>query len=64
MNPGELGWELYVNLGDLPALYDNLLANGQQFGLEHVGNRVINTLRIEKGMSKNIPFFGFVIFIL
>ena len=50
---GELGWELYVNMPDLPGLYDSLVANGQQFGLGHVGNRVINTLRIEKGNNKS-----------
>jgi len=46
---GELGWELYVNLKDLPTLYDSLVHEGQEFELGHVGNRVINTLRIEKG---------------
>ena len=38
---------------DLPGLYDSLVANGKQFGLGHVGNRVINTLRIEKGNNKS-----------
>jgi len=46
---GELGWELYVEMKDMETLYDNIINKGVDLGLAHVGTRVINTLRIEKG---------------
>jgi len=46
---GELGWELYVPMRDMAALYKSLLAQGEDLELGHFGTRVVNTLRIEKG---------------
>jgi dimethylglycine dehydrogenase len=46
---GELGWELYPAMKDMDAVYQAIVDNGADLGLGHVGTRVINTLRIEKG---------------
>lgn len=46
---GELGWELYPAMKDMETVYQAILDNGADLGLGHVGTRVINTLRIEKG---------------
>jgi glycine cleavage system aminomethyltransferase T len=47
---GELGWELYVPMGDALALWDALTAAGQEHGLVPVGIGVYGTTgRIEKG---------------
>ena len=46
---GELGWEMYVRMGDMEGLYGSILHHGADLQLAHVGTRVINTLRIEKG---------------
>ena len=48
---GELGWELYVRMDNLVPLYTSLVEQGRDLELGHVGTRVINTLRIEKGME-------------
>jgi len=47
---GELGWELYVEPGRAVQLWDALMASGEPLGLEPVGYRAIDSLRIEKGM--------------
>ena len=39
---GELGWELYPAMEDMSSVY-------REIRDRHVGTRVINTLRIEKG---------------
>jgi dimethylglycine dehydrogenase len=42
---GELGWEVHARTGDMPAIYDAVLAAGAKpFGM-----RALNSLRIEKG---------------
>ncbi|MEE2702419.1 MAG: FAD-dependent oxidoreductase [Myxococcota bacterium] len=46
---GELGFELYVDSADAPALYDAIVARGDDFGLVHAGYHALNSLRIEKG---------------
>ena len=46
---GELGWELYPAMEDMTSVYREILDRGGDLGLGHVGTRVINTLRIEKG---------------
>jgi len=46
---GELGWELYVKMKDMKALYESLVSQGEDLELGHFGTRVVNTLRIEKG---------------
>ncbi len=47
---GELGWELYVEPGRAVQVWDALMAAGEPLGLEPVGYRAIDSLRIEKGM--------------
>ena len=46
---GELGWELYPAMEDIVSVYREIVDKGGALGLGHVGTRVINTLRIEKG---------------
>ena len=46
---GELGWELYPHMGDMVTVYQALVQHGADLNLGHVGTRVINTCRIEKG---------------
>ena len=61
---GELGWELYPNMENMERMYLAIVENGAEFNIGHVGTRVINTTRIEKGfrawgreMNKDIcPF--------
>lgn len=46
---GELGWELHMALGELPAVYEAILAAGEQHGLCHFGAYAANSMRLEKG---------------
>jgi glycine cleavage system aminomethyltransferase T/glycine/D-amino acid oxidase-like deaminating enzyme len=46
---GELGWELYAPVESLPALYDELVAAGERYGLRHAGYHALDSLRAEKG---------------
>ena len=45
---GELGYELYVPASDQRALLQALMAEGHERGLRHVGNRALDSLRLEK----------------
>lgn len=46
---GELGYELYVPADDAPAVYDRVVAAGNDFALRHAGLRALGSLRMEKG---------------
>jgi 4-methylaminobutanoate oxidase (formaldehyde-forming) len=46
---GELGWEFYVNPADAPAVWDALMAAGEQWGIRPAGYKALDALRIEKG---------------
>jgi glycine cleavage system aminomethyltransferase T/glycine/D-amino acid oxidase-like deaminating enzyme len=46
---GELGWELTVRPGDAGGVWDALLEAGRPHGLEPVGYRALESLRLEKG---------------
>ncbi|WP_300018844.1 FAD-dependent oxidoreductase [uncultured Roseobacter sp.] len=46
---GDLGWELHCDAGDQEALWDALLAEGEQVGAGPVGSRALMSLRVEKG---------------
>lgn len=46
---GELGWELYIPAGDAPAVYDDIVAAGVEYGLVHAGYHALNSLRLEAG---------------
>jgi len=48
---GELGWEIYPRMEDMSPAYRSVLAAGEGLGIGHVGTRVINTLRMEKGFN-------------
>jgi glycine cleavage system T protein len=46
---GELGWELYVPVGDATTLYDAVVTEGQGLGLRHAGFHAMDSLRLEAG---------------
>jgi glycine cleavage system aminomethyltransferase T/glycine/D-amino acid oxidase-like deaminating enzyme len=46
---GELGWELYVDNGRAAAVWDALAGAGRPVGLEPVGYKAVDSLRLEKG---------------
>ena len=46
---GELGWELFIPTESAAAVYDSIVAAGEDLGLAHAGTYASNTLRIEKG---------------
>lgn len=46
---GELGWELYPAAETSVAVWDALLAAGEEFNIMPVGYRAIDSLRLEKG---------------
>ena len=45
---GELGWELYVPIEHARAVYDAVVAAGDDLGLRHAGYHAMDSLRIEK----------------
>ena len=46
---GELGWELFIPTESAAAVYDAMVAEGEDLGLAHAGAYASNTLRMEKG---------------
>jgi len=46
---GELGWELYVPTEFAQAVYDDVVAAGEDLGLCHAGYHAMDSLRLEKG---------------
>ena len=46
---GECGWELHVEMADLPALHETLCAAGDPVALRPFGAYAMNSLRLEKG---------------
>jgi len=46
---GELGWELYIPWNEGLAVWDALIGEGRTYGLEPIGYKALDTLRIEKG---------------
>lgn len=46
---GELGWELFIPTESAGAVYDAIVAAGEDHGLRHAGTYASNTLRMEKG---------------
>jgi len=45
---GELGWELHPAVEHLEALYDALMAAGEEFGIRNFGLYAVNSMRLEK----------------
>jgi len=48
---GELGWELHHPIEHQLALYDALMAAGQEHGIANFGLRAMDSMRLEKGYS-------------
>jgi dimethylglycine dehydrogenase len=48
---GELGYEIYLEAGYQAAVYDALLAAGEDLGLRHFGGRALQSLRLEKSFG-------------
>jgi glycine cleavage system aminomethyltransferase T/glycine/D-amino acid oxidase-like deaminating enzyme len=46
---GELGWELTVEPSDATGIWDALMSAGASHGIEPVGYRALESLRLEKG---------------
>ena len=46
---GELGWELYMEQKHMAALYQAIMAAGQEEGIDNFGTYAMNSLRLEKG---------------
>jgi len=46
---GELGWELYIVPEQAVTVWDVLMAVGQAFGIQPVGYKALESLRLEKG---------------
>jgi 4-methylaminobutanoate oxidase (formaldehyde-forming) len=46
---GELGWELYIPWDDGLTVWDALMKGGKPFGLEPIGYKALDSMRIEKG---------------
>jgi glycine cleavage system aminomethyltransferase T/glycine/D-amino acid oxidase-like deaminating enzyme len=46
---GELGWELYMALEDGAKVWDVLMKAGKEFGIQPIGYKALDSLRIEKG---------------
>ena len=48
---GELGYELFCSRDDGPALWDAVMAAGEEFGIEPMGGAALEILRIEAGLA-------------
>lgn len=46
---GELGWEIYADNDDGPALWDHLVSAGESLGAVLAGRSALDVLRLEKG---------------
>ena len=46
---GELGWELMVEPANAVEVWDRLVAAGSEHGIEPIGYRALDSLRLEKG---------------
>ncbi|MBV7331821.1 FAD-dependent oxidoreductase [Chloroflexi bacterium TSY] len=46
---GELGWEFYIAPEQATAVWDTLMEAGQAFGIQPVGYKALESLRLEKG---------------
>jgi 4-methylaminobutanoate oxidase (formaldehyde-forming) len=46
---GELGWELTIRPADAVGLWDTLAAAGKPHGIQPIGYRALESLRLEKG---------------
>ncbi|KAL0965325.1 hypothetical protein UPYG_G00279790 [Umbra pygmaea] len=45
---GELGWELYIPQKDMAAVYQAIMAAGQDMGIDNFGTYAMSSLRLEK----------------
>ena len=45
---GELGWELHHAIAQMEALYDAIMAAGEEYGIANFGTYAVNAMRMEK----------------
>ena len=48
---GELGWELHHPMAQMEALYDAIMAGGDEYGIANFGLYAVNSLRMEKSLQ-------------
>lgn len=48
---GELGYELFCSKSDAPALWDAVMAAGEEFGISPMGSAALEILRVEAGLA-------------
>lgn len=53
---GELGYELFCAASDAPALWDGLMAAGEEYGISPMGAAALETIRIEAGLASVAEF--------
>jgi aminomethyltransferase len=53
---GELGYELFCAASDGPALWDAVMAAGDEFGIAPMGSAALETIRIEAGLAARAEF--------
>lgn len=46
---GELGWELYIDQKNMPAVYQAMMEAGKDEGIDNFGTYAMSSLRLEKG---------------
>jgi 4-methylaminobutanoate oxidase (formaldehyde-forming) len=46
---GELGWEVYVGVGQAGPVWDALMGAGRSHGIRPAGYKAVDSLRLEKG---------------
>lgn len=47
--PGELGWELYIDMKNMASVYKAIMDAGREEGIDNFGTYAMNSLRLEKG---------------
>uniref|UniRef100_A0A8C7LUD0 Dimethylglycine dehydrogenase n=1 Tax=Oncorhynchus mykiss TaxID=8022 RepID=A0A8C7LUD0_ONCMY len=59
---GELGWELYIPHKDMAAVYQAIMAAGEDEGIDNFGTYAMSSLRLEKGFrgwgAEHADFIG------
>lgn len=55
---GELGYELFCTAADAPALWDIVMAAGEEFGITPMGSAALETIRIEAGLAASDAEFA------
>ncbi|MEM7197442.1 MAG: DUF1989 domain-containing protein, partial [Pseudomonadota bacterium] len=53
---GELGYELFCASSDAPALWDSVMAAGEELGITPMGSQALEIIRIEAGLASRAEF--------